>query len=226
LVPVSSAVAERNLARKVLKLEKLVKNIKPESKIVDVSLVLNNIVSATGAVIHLNPVAAGTGISGRTGEKILVREVQAHIEAFYTGSIAATINDNPTWRVYIAVDKQQIGDTAPTCADLVDSVNTPVDQMSNDIFQNRFRILYDSGPQMMVAGPAGTVSLNVPSPGGHFHLHCKRSNLSIPVEYNGTASSDIQKNGIFLFITTDMIGAAGVAVLDVTGQARCRYTDV
>jgi len=46
--------------------------------------------------------------------------------------------------------------------------------------------------------------------------------LAISREYNGTANSDIQKNGIYVVFLTD----DGGNVVDFTGVARIGFTDV
>jgi len=227
---VSAARAESNLAKKVVRLERLVKGLKPEIKFTDISLASNNISSANGAVIHMTQIAQGAAINQRISENVLVKHVEMHMEISTGTGVALSTNDNPSYRVYIVQDKQQVADTSPAVIDFVDQPSLPVTQLTQVTEQKRFRILYDSGPQMVYTGSLGAAAVNLPSSEAvmmcKFHLHFKRSYLSIPVEFNGTATTDIQKNGIYFMISTDMTGAAGVNVLDIIGSSRIGYTDV
>jgi len=149
LVPVSKQQAEVNLARKVAQLSKYVKGLKPEMKFADVSLSASNVSPTTGVTTLMSAIAAGTGVNQRVGENVQVKYIEMHFEAIFAGSVAAATNDNPSYRVYIVQDKQQISNTSPGLLDLVDQPSVPTVQLFNVQEQKRFRVIYDSGPQVI-----------------------------------------------------------------------------
>jgi len=225
LVPVSKLSAELNMAREVQKLKKYVKGLKPEIKFADITLASTNISPTAGVTVHMTAIAQGIAVNQRIGENVQVRHVEFHGEVTYANSVGSSTNDTPTYRVYIVQDMQQIASTSPSVADLVDQPSTPVYQLYNVSEQKRFRVLYDSGPQMLSFGtPAITppVNSNVVQM-ARYQLHLKKR-VSIPVEFNSTGSSTIQKNGIYFMLSTD-ISASGTPCLDWLGSSRIGFTD-
>jgi len=224
LVPVSKLSAEINLARKVQQLSKYVKGLKPEIKYADITLASNNINAATGVTVHMTAIAQGIAVNQRIGENVQVRHVEFHGEIAYAASLVLATNDTPTYRVYIVQDMQQIASTSPSLADLVDQPALPVIQLLNVSEQKRFRILYDSGPQMLSLGSPTVppVNSNVVQM-ARYHLHLQKR-VSIPVEFNSTASTTIQKNGIYFMLSTDVTNA-GAPCLDWLGSSRIGFTD-
>lgn len=149
LVAVSKQQAETNLARKVLQLSKFVKGMKPEMKFVDLSLSQTNVSQVAGTSQLMSAIAAGAGVNQRIGENVQVRYIELHFEAIFAGSIASATNDNPSYRLYIVQDKQQVQNASPAVADLVDQPSLPTTQLFNVQEQKRFRVIYDSGPQVV-----------------------------------------------------------------------------
>jgi len=225
LVPVTKAQAERNLARKVQELSKYVKGFKPEMKFIDISLSTLNISQAGGLTLLMSAISQATAVNARIGENVQVRYIEMHGEVSYASSVALAVNDNPTYRVYIVQDKQQVASTSPALSDLVDQPGNPVYQLRNVQEQKRFRVIYDSGPQVLAFGNFVTppTNSNVVMQ-ARYHLHLKKR-VSIPVEFNGSAATQIQKNGIYFMLSTDMIGAGATSVLDWAGSSRVGFTD-
>lgn len=217
---------ESALEKKVAQLSRAIALTRPEVKFTDLSLATLNINPAVGVVTLMTAIAAGTGVNQRIGENVLVNWVEMHLEVVGVNSIQLAVNDNPSYRVYIVQDTQQIASTLPTLLDLVDQPALPVIQLKQVTEQKRFRILYDSGPQMCVFGVAGAVGFanNSIVMNQKYHLHYS-SKVKIPVQFNGTAAGNIQKNGIYFMLSTDIIGAAGATVLDISGSSRIGYTD-
>lgn len=225
MVPVTAARAEANLAQKVLRLERAVKQIKPEVKYFDLSLTNNNISVANGLVVHLTGIAAGTGVSQRVGDAIRAQWLQINLSVTASSYFNAT-NENPSFRFYIVQDTQQIGDTTPAGSDLVDQPPLPKIQLLNILvtMQKRFRVLYDSKPQIMFAGTGVAAQNNSVVFPAKLQFNFNRRIVS-PIRYNGTAAADIQKGGLYMFFYTDVVVAAADA-LDITGTSRVAYTDV
>ena len=149
LVAVSKQQAETNLARKVLQLSKYVKGMRPEMKFVDLNLSQTNVSQVAGTSQLMSAIAAGAGVNQRIGENVQVRYIELHFEAIFLSSIAVATNDNPSYRLYIVQDKQQVQNASPAVADLVDAPSLPTIQLFNVQEQKRFRVIYDSGPQVM-----------------------------------------------------------------------------
>jgi len=171
LVAVSAKQAEMNLARKVIQLSKYVKGLQPEMKFLDVNQSTANVTPSTGVTLLMSAVATGAGVTNRVGENISVKYWEVNFEAVFVGSVAVATNDNPSYRFYVVQDRQQIANTAPVLSDLVDDPSIPTTQLLSITEQKRFRILYDSGPQVtnnnFVAGGTpsalGDVKLGVKS---------------------------------------------------------------
>lgn len=225
LVPVSAKQAEINLAQKVVKLTKLVSGLRPETKYIDTSLNSSNVPVATGLVIHLTGIAGGTGVNQRVGDAVTTLWWNLNLSLTNTSTFSAT-NENPSYRFYIVRDTQQVGDTAPTAADLVDQPSLPKIQLLNvaTTMQKRFQVLYDSKPQVLFAGTGVAAQNNsVVFPARlQFNL---RGFKKAQVRFNGTSANDIQKGGIYLFFYTDVV-VGGADALDFTGSSRVAYTDV
>lgn len=229
LVSVSAKQAEMNLARKVVQLSKYVKGLKPEMKFVDLALSSTNVNTGTGLTQLMSAVAAGSNINNRIGENILAKYIEVNFEAVYGASISVATNDNPSYRFYIVQDKQQIGSTSPALSDLIDAPGTPTIALYNVTEQKRFRVIFDSGPQVMVMGNMSAVapptfgysSISLPS---KLTWKVKRS-VTIPIEFNGTGSTNIQKNGIYLMVQSDMVATA-TACFDFLCTTRIGFTDV
>lgn len=225
LVQVSARQAESNLAQKVVKLTKLVKGLKPEVKYVDTSLTTNNVPVATGSVILLSGIAGGTGVNQRVGDLVTSLWWNLNVSLTNTSSFNAT-NENPSYRFYIVRDNQQVGDTAPTGADLVDQPSLPKIQLLNvaTTMQKRFQVLFDSKPQILFAGTGVAAQNNSVVFPAKLQFNIK-GRKKAPIRFNGTAASDIQKGGLYLFFYTDVVVAAADA-LDFTGTSRVAYHDV
>lgn len=225
LVPVSAKQAETNLAAKVVKLTKLVAGLKPEVKYIDVSLSSNNVSVANGLVIFLAPVSQGTNVNQRVGDLISTLWWNCNISLTASSAQNAT-NENPAYRFYIVRDTQQVGDTAPTGADLVDQPGLPKTQLLNIVttMQKRFQVLYDSKPQILFPGTGiAAVNNSVVFPSKlQFNV---RGSKKASIRYNGSASTDVQKGGIYLFFYTDIV-VGGIDALDFIGTSRVAYTDV
>lgn len=120
---------------------------------------------------------------------------------------------------------QQVSDTAPTGAMLVDTPALPITQLLNINFQNRFKVLYDSKPRMLFAGTTAATALNsaitFPS---KLHFNVKKK-CNIIQKWNGPLLTDIQKNGIYVFFYTNAEQAGPVYPLDFVASSRISFTD-
>jgi len=116
------------------------------------------------------------------------------------------------FRIAIVQDMQQVGDTDATIAQIFGG-GTPIDTFLNVDSLGRFKILYMSKfiSNNMVDSTTATMS-----PVVEWSTEC-----DIPVRYNGTAGTDIQKNGIF-FVTLSNDAAD---TIDTSGTCRLGFID-
>lgn len=150
--------------------------VNAERKFVDVTLV--TALSNTGDITQLNPLAEGATESTRNGLSVLMKNLFIR-QALYMNS-AARIE---FIRLIVFVDSQQVGDTAPAVTDVLETASyvSPLNRQA----AGRFSILYDHVHSFSITGSqCGFLKLNIP-----VNLHAK---------YNGAASTDIQKNGVYI----------------------------
>lgn len=205
------------LTQQVKALQRFVKTLAPEVKYIDNTLFQTDI-PATGAVVHVSAVAQGDTQGTRTGNTINVTGVDLsgnfiRISTDFAG--AAFL------RVALVQDREQVADTAPSVANIF-ATGDPVNALPNLDTLERFRILWLS-PVMdawqMVLDSDRLVAGSVPTHKGTYS-HSWKGNIK--VSFNGTASTDIQKNGLYFCYLT----SSGVTTFDANGFARLCYTDV
>lgn len=192
-------------------LQSVVSKLGPELKYFDSSVNFTNITIA-GNVTGLLGIAEGTGETTRIGREILVKDVTIK------GSLTlAGLTANSAFRFALVVDRQQISDTAPSATDIFQDgafSADPISAIPNVLHLERFRILYLSNIYNVNRFISGLATSNP------YVEICKT--LNIKVSYNGSTSSDIEKNGIyFVTLTND-----GSNTADFTGIARVGFTDV
>ncbi len=143
------------------------------------------VVTDAGSVISFSPAAQGDGESERNGNQMLVTGVGMRMTALLNGSATETV-----LRVIVFVDKRQVTDTAPSVASVLQQVR-PLSYL-NGIRHNRFKVLFDK-----------TFALEVASNAFEFVKFWTKLNLL--QKYNGAATGDIEKNGIWLLTVADEV---------------------
>lgn len=142
---------------------------------------IGTITATTGLVVEMNLIGTGDTISTRTGNSILVTGI--HFRAHLT---LHTSNVNTMFRLIVVQDKQQIADTKPAWADLLEDDDAP-NSMYDLAVLGRFKILKDEFFTMNAADSTSrAIDWKLP--------------LETHVRYNGSASTDVQKNGIYVAI--------------------------
>lgn len=143
----------------------------------------NTTVINTGKVALLNGMAQNDTSSGRTGNSILMRN--CHMRLVFTQNSAATAS---IYRVMLVLDTQQVGDTTPALTDILESAS-PLSPLSTanagrfKILKNWFFTTDDTKNQTKVIEYYKD-----------FRFHTR---------YNGTANTDINKNGLYLVHMAD-----------------------
>lgn len=156
----------------------------------------------SGSVIHLSPVSIGDGQSARTGNSILAKNLFGRI-VFNQNVTAVTTRI----RFLILRDTQQIGDTSPAVTDVLNSADV-LSPLNATLYPGRFNILYD---QLILLDDT-------------LRQTCSRKiyiKLNNHIKYNGSATSDIAKNGLYML----MISTQGTNTPTVDYNLKLSYHD-
>ena len=154
--------------------------------------ITDQVVTSAGIVNHLTSIAEGDASLNRTGLKITPTSLYGRF--LFKADPAGF--QNQAVRMMVVIDKQQVTDSTPSAADVLDGavqVVSPLDRL----FRNRFHVLYDKAWTMVS--------------GANSQMVHKEFYLKIPkwchTWYNGENATDIQKNGIYLLYLTQESGA-------------------
>ncbi len=156
---------------------------------------------AAGAALTLNAIAQGDTQITRDGRSILMKYLSLKYQL-----VQHITPINTLCRIVVVMDKQTIADSTPSFTTVFQTVSMTA-HLDRDAF-GRFTILYDKTHVLSDAGQT-SVFVNV------------MISLNKHAYFNGTASTDIQKNNIFL-LTASTEAADGPAF---AGQSRLRYYD-
>jgi len=129
--------------------------------------------------------------AGRIGNAVAVKSLYCRMKI----TPADPVN---SFRMLLVVDKQQVSDSAPTVGDLLDGdAGSNLIAPLNNQTVGRFTVLLDRILQVdrSAASAQGVIYTS-------FYKKC-----NIPVRFNGVNGTDIQKNGIYLFVITDDVAA-------------------
>lgn len=156
----------------------------------------HTLTGSTPVITCLNAIDQGDYASQRTGHSSLMTNLTIS-EAYLTGT-------NSIFREIIFIDKQQISDTNPVVSDILE---TPSDVQSlyNKLTKGRFQVLSDRmWAQSYLTAP--------------FKLRKYHKKLQKHVHFNGTAGTDLQKNGVYRIILCS-------SAATIYGKARLGFHD-
>lgn len=134
-------------------------------------------------VQHVTGVAQNNTIGSRTGNSILAKS--NYFRCTITKHASAT---NTFVRVIMFVDRQQVADTTPSITDVLTTIT--VDSCLNINNAGRFKILSDK--IFMLSDANGDMRQ------WKKYIRFGRKGKGMHVRYNGTATTDIQKNGFYI----------------------------
>lgn len=203
----------KSLSFKVNKLEKIVKQDRPEHKFFSTSNLGTTIAGTAGnvssSIVNILDIAQGTNINERIGNEIKVLSVnyKAHVD---------DQNQDTTLshRVFLIEDKQQISDTAPSVSDIF-SVIHPNNYQLSIANLKRFRILNKSSVRTALAASTN------PNEYGELNMF-EKFKYPLKVRYNGTASTDGQKNLLYI---VNMVEFASSVTNGLYQNVRVKYID-
>lgn len=182
-------------------IRKLEKKLAGEVKVLDIVNGATNILN-TGAIVHLNPIGQGDTANQREGNNVTMKSLT--IRESYVHNVAGDFNQ--FYRRIVFIDKQQIADTSPATADVLQIVSYLSDY--NNDTKGRFQVLSDV-----------LTRLNNNTTNGAVRKQVKKMNTK--VQFNGSASTDIQKNGLYILY----IGSATANYPTYQIASRVRYID-
>lgn len=141
-------------------------------------------ISGSGTTVTLSDIAQGDGNSTRDGNSLLCKALYGTIKVIPNASATTST----MVRFAIIQDKQQVADTTPLYNDIFQSAD-PISYLDRATV-GRYTILWQK-----------QCTLNVTDKTARILKFYTRVNNHI--RYNGTADTDIQKNGIWLVCCSD-----------------------
>lgn len=144
---------------------------------------------AKSRITPLHGIAQGDGTNQRNGNSILCRSL--YIRGFMQINPAVTLNTRVS--LILVQDTQQIGDTNPVIADVLnsDDPEAMLNTSNTNYTAGRFKILWRKNYNLTPA----TASRPTIMIDKYFKLYSH-------VKYNGPNTTDIQKNGYYLIMLT------------------------
>lgn len=153
-------------------------------------------------IAELCYIAQGDTESSRNGNSIKVEGITMK-GSFKVNGSATTVGD--LIRLLVIQDNQQVADTAPSYSTIFESASP--DALLNSESVGRFSILYDKKFVLSSQSPVRSFDVSL--------------NMQHHVRYNGTAATDIQKGGLYVFCLSDT--AANHPTINL--NSRTKYID-
>lgn len=140
-------------------------------------------------IAHLTAISQGDSDSGRTGNSLLLRNI------YFRGAleIHPSVTGNTRISLVLVKDTQQVSDTTPNMSDIFQNYNDPDTMLNTNAF-GRFKILWRK-----------TYCLTPPAGGRNVIDFNKYWKIYDHVRFNGSATSDIQRNGYYLVILSSEV---------------------
>lgn len=184
-----------------------------EDKYDDLSIAGQSI-ATNGITNHLTSIAEGMTSLTRTGLKITPVSVYARLHFLANQNVSAS--DVQYIRLLFVRDRQQEADTPPAASDILNSptITSPL----NRLRMSRFQVLYDRVFKVSKTTDGSS------SPEHFVKVWLGPKRLSKhPVRYNGAATTDIQKNGLYMIYLSDTVAPYEPTV---NADVRFRFSDL
>lgn len=159
-------------------------------------------------VAHLTAIPQGDTAASRDGNSILLQYVTIRGRLYLNASSSLTNH-----RIVVIKDNQQVSDTAPAVADLLEGTAGADFTIANMELDNvgRFTKLYDQVHQLQEQYSGSSRQKN-------FIINIP---INKHVRYNGAAGTDIQKGGLYIMVMDDQATYHS----SVTFNSRVVFTD-
>ena len=184
--------------KKIVRSQVLEKKFSPE-------IGISGGISSSGSVVSCNQIAQGDTNTTRTGNVITASGL--YIKGTLKNSASASAGTY--FRFALVRDNQQVGDTSPAFTDIYETAFPTSGLKKSNL--GRFSILATK-EYYINQSYASQVVLK---PFKHFQK------LSSKIRYNGVATTDIQKNGLYIAVVSDQ--ATNTPTFDVI--IRLHFTD-
>ncbi len=166
----------------------------------------------TASIANLAQIAQGAGLVQRVGQQVTAKRlhVKYHVMA-NSGSTSSAV----TARVIIVQYKKQSSSSTPSLAKILENYATGTGAAWSPLsftnqFKENFNLLYDKLHAVdNVTNKSVIRQFSIP--------------LNFKIAYNGSATTDIEKNGIYMFMLSDR--AAGTYPPDIHYGVRLDFTD-
>lgn len=142
--------------------------------------------SNQSTIFNLTGIGQNDSVSGRTGNSILAKSLVMNGYMYVNPSVTT----NSRVMIALILDTQQVSDTTPAITDIFTSSGSP-HTLLNINNAGRFKVLMRK-----------QYTLDSNSAGQNAKQFKFFKRFGFHVRYNGTSSSDLQKNGIYLVIIT------------------------
>lgn len=143
--------------------------------------------STSGTIVHLSALTQNDTQSGREGNSVKTKFLGLRATSKNNASATSGIQT----RVILFRDKQQVSDTSPSVSDVLSSDGDITNAFLNPATVGRFQILWDKTIYTSADGAREQ---------HHFKLNLTPKQH---IRFNGTASSDIQKGGLYMLVASD-----------------------
>jgi len=203
--------SSKGLKAQVADLRRRVTRHQPELKSYQLAASFTNVVSGSGAIIYLSPIAQGTDVDDRIGDKVHMHSIAVKFKV--TGGLDSTAGSLGLVGVYLIKDLQSNG-VVPTVAGTSQSIFVnpgPVQAMINPTTKDRFKLI-----RSYVYGSYATYSGNQ-LPLGQF---ASKANHIMTYHDSTTAQTGAGKNAYYLVCLTDSNDTT-----DLATYSEIRFTD-
>nr|QGF19389.1 capsid protein [Antarctic circular DNA molecule] len=184
------------------KVKNIIEELNVEQK--HVGTTINSTATNTGLTTYLLNIPQGLGSSDRTGNSLKLTSAFVRFNAF----LNIAVPTNCIIRVLMFKDNQQIGDTTPLLTDVLESVSV-YSGYNTTLNVGRFTVMYDKTFNLT------TVAMPV------INVQKIYKKMNQKVKYNGVAGADIQKDGIYFSILSNITSNYPTVRADV----RMRFVD-
>lgn len=140
-------------------------------------------------IFGISRISQGDGQNERTGNSVLVRSI--YLRGYM--QVNPSVTGNTRVSLALVQDTQQISDTNPAVLDIFNSI-TPeamINRSNTNNTAGRFKIIWRKNYNL-TPSTGSTPNINIDK---YFKVYSH-------VKFNGTANTDIQKNGYYLVILT------------------------
>lgn len=198
---------KNTVLNEILSLKKTVRKLKPEVKMYPQYLTSQLALGPTGIVDPLTNIGDGDLYYEREGLKLRTKSVE--IRGLLSVNDNASAPDLQTFRIWVVIDRQQVTSSAPTLASLLDSPTYGVISAFTPEKQGRFTVLFDKTYRL-----SKTDTREV-------QIRFKKY-IDTVVTFNGTVSTDYQKNCIWVMYTSDQ----GTYAPSFSYMRELQFTDI